>query len=209
MSRILVIATRNQKKRRELLEIIGEQSIDLRTLDDFPEFPEVIEDGLTFTDNAVKKAVETAAHLGYYVIADDSGLEVDAIKGQPGVYSARFAGEPTDDYANNQKLLIMLKSTEKPLRTARFRCVIALASPQGQTVTAEGTCEGSIAFHPSGDQGFGYDPLFIPDGYTLTFAELSQTEKNKISHRGRALDKMKPFLLEMIGGTAEKTDRDQ
>ncbi len=190
----LVIASRNEKKKKELLQIIGDLNLEVATLNDFPGAPEVEEDGLTFHDNAVKKAREIAQFTGCMTLADDSGLEVDALGGLPGVHSARFAGEPSDDERNNQKLLQMLEGIPAPERTARFRCVIAIAFPDGRVETAEGTCEGRIGFLPKGSAGFGYDPLFIPDGFDMTFAELSPEVKNSISHRGKALQKALKLL---------------
>jgi len=190
----LVIASRNEKKKRELLQIIGDLDLEVATLNDFPEAPEVEEDGLTFHENAVKKAREIAQFTGCMSLADDSGLEVDALGGLPGVHSARFAGEPSDDERNNQKLLKMLEGVPAQERTARFRCVIAIAFPDGRVETTEGTCEGRVGFAPKGSAGFGYDPLFIPDGFDMTFAELSPEVKNSISHRGKALQK----ALEML-----------
>lgn len=190
----LVIASRNEKKKRELLQIIGDLDLEVATLNDFPEAPEVEEDGLTFHENAVKKAREIAQFTGCMSLADDSGLDVDALGGLPGVHSARFAGEPSDDERNNQKLLKMLEGVPAQERTARFRCVIAIAFPDGRVETTEGTCEGRVGFAPKGSAGFGYDPLFIPDGFDMTFAELSPEVKNSISHRGKALQK----ALEML-----------
>jgi len=159
------------------LEILG--------MDEFPDLPEVEEDLDTFKGNAAKKAETQAGLTGLWVLADDSGLEVDALDGEPGVYSARYAGEPADYAANNRKLLAELDGVDD--RAARFRCVIALAHPGIETQTVEGRCEGRIGFSPRGDNGFGYDPLFIPDGYDSTFAELDAEVKNSISHRAMAL----------------------
>ena len=190
----LVIASRNEKKKRELLQVIGDLDLEVATLNEFPQAPEVEEDGMTFRENAVKKAREIADFTGRMTLADDSGLEVDALGGLPGVHSARFAGEPSNDERNNQKLLEMLEGVPAQERTARFRCVIAIAFTDGRVETAEDTCEGRIGFTPRGQAGFGYDPLFIPDGYDLTFAELSPEVKNRISHRGKALQKAKKLL---------------
>lgn len=194
MSIQLVLATGNMKKLNELQEIIRDLDINILTLHDFPDLPPIDEDGATFEANAIKKAVETARATGYFALADDSGLEVDALNGRPGVYSARFAGEPSDDARNNAKLLALLGGVPEEQRTARFRCVIAVAAPDGRFKTAEGTCEGRIAFKPAGSGGFGYDPLFVPNGYEQTFAELPATIKNQISHRGQALHRIRPVL---------------
>ena len=154
---------------------------------DYPDVPDVMEDGKIFEANAIKKAVSLAEATGLWALADDSGLEVDALNGAPGIYSARYAGEPVSYPANNRKLLRELEKT--PNRRARFCCVIALSSPDGKTKTVEGRCEGVIAREERGRQGFGYDPLFIPDGFSKTFAEMDSDAKNAISHRGRALKK--------------------
>jgi len=196
MSR-LVVASRNEKKKREILQIIEGSSLEILTLNDFPDAPETVEDGVTFRENAIKKAREIADFTGYVTLADDSGLEVDVLGGQPGVYSARFAGEPSDDERNNQKLLDMLQGIPAQERSARFRCVIAIAFPDGRVETAEGTCEGRIAFLPRGEGGFGYDPLFIPHGYDLTFGELPPEIKHRISHRGQALEQARPILSQL------------
>lgn len=181
----LLFATRNRHKLGEIKEIFGLPGLDMVSALDFPEIPEVIEDGDTLEANAVKKAVTLALATGLTAMADDTGLEVDALNGAPGVYSARYAGEQADYAANNRKLLAELEGVTD--RRARFRCVISLAEPSGRAEYVDGTCAGHIAHSPRGDNGFGYDPLFIPDGFDRTFAELSADEKNRISHRGRAL----------------------
>ncbi len=198
MARKLLLATRNQKKKKELQQILNDLDIQIITLDEVPALPEVIEDGETFSQNAIKKAVETAVASGLPCLADDSGLVVDALNGQPGIYSARFAGEAADDLQNNQKLLKLMADVEPEKRTARFVCVIALSDAAGKVKTVEGSCEGNIAFEPSGSGGFGYDPLFVPDAFTCTFAELSPEQKNRISHRGKALEKARPLILELF-----------
>lgn len=198
MAHQLLLATRNQKKKQELQQILNNLDVQIITLDEVPALPEVIEDGQSFAQNAVKKAVETAVASSLPTLADDSGLTVDALNGQPGIYSARFAGENADDLQNNQKLLKLLADVETKKRTARFVCVIALSDASGRVKTVEGSCEGKIAFEPSGTGGFGYDPLFIPDGFTCTFAELSPEQKNLISHRGKALEKARPLILELF-----------
>ncbi|MCR4399422.1 MAG: XTP/dITP diphosphatase [Syntrophomonadaceae bacterium] len=187
MERRLVLATRNRKKRAELEAILAPLGLRVHTLDEFPEVPEVVEDGATFEANARKKARAVAEATGLVALADDSGLEVDALGGLPGVHSARFAGEPADDARNNQLLLERLRDVPPERRGARFRCVIAVAVPGGETFVAEGSCEGRIGCEPAGEGGFGYDPLFIVDGYGQTFAQLPPEVKHRISHRGRAL----------------------
>lgn len=202
----LVIATRNRHKVGEIRAVLGGGHRYL-TLADFPDAPKVVEDGAAFADNARKKAEALAAWLaeahaanpegGLWVLADDSGLEVDALDGAPGVHSARFAADEagTDgnapDATNNAKLLRLLAGTPPTRRTARFRCVIALArvppTVSQPVAIHEGACEGRILESARGDAGFGYDPLFQPDGYDQTFAELGEAVKNGISHRARAL----------------------
>ena len=181
----LLIATRNAHKLEEIRQIFDVPGLQIVSAFDFPDVPDVIEDGATLEANAVKKAVELALATGLYALADDTGLEVRALDGEPGVYSARYAGEPADYAANNRKLLQALDGIED--RTAQFRCVIALSEPGGRAQYVEGICPGRIATEPRGSNGFGYDPLFVPDGYDRTFAELSSDEKNRISHRARAL----------------------
>lgn len=196
--RKLVVATRNQKKKLELMDILGLAADSIATLDEYPEMPDVEEDGDTFLANAIKKAEAAAAYTGEIAMADDSGLEVDALNGQPGVYSARFAGEPSDDAKNNAKLLALLTNVPAEKRTGRFRCVIAVAEPDGRVETADGTCEGRIAFVEAGNGGFGYDPLFIPDGFERSFGELTPETKHRISHRGKALAAVRPILDRML-----------
>ncbi len=181
----LLIATRNAHKLEEIRAILELPGIEVVGVDAFDDLPEVEEDRDTFEGNATKKAVELAAASGIMTLADDSGLEVDALDGAPGVYSARYAGEPSNDKANNDKLLAALDGVTA--RTARFRCAIALATPEGISETVDGRCEGRIGFAPKGDQGFGYDPLFIPDGHDQTFGQLDSDVKHSISHRGAAL----------------------
>lgn len=183
----LVIATRNRHKLAEISEILRIPGVDLLSALDFPSVPDVAEDGRTFEENAVKKAVALALATGLWAMADDSGLEVEALSGAPGINSARFAGKHGDYAANNAKLLKLMEHVQD--RHARFRCVVALASPSGMARTVGGVCTGILARESRGHGGFGYDPLFIPDGYTQTFAEMPAPEKHEISHRGRALRK--------------------
>ncbi len=194
----LVLATHNANKVREIREILQDFPLEIISAQEFGDLPEVEEDGDTFAANALKKAVTIAKLTGNLALADDSGLMVEALGGQPGVYSARFAGEPVSDAANNQKLLQLLEHTQKEQRRAKFVCTLALATPEGKTATAAGECPGRIAFQPSGANGFGYDPLFIPDGYTVSFAELSSEAKNAISHRGRALAQLPDILRQFL-----------
>jgi len=198
MTQKLLIATRNHKKSKELQEILAGSGIQVLTLDDIAGMPEIVEDGQSFEENATKKAAVIAKLSGYTTLADDSGLEVDALNGAPGIYSARFAGENATDEENNQKLLKLLEDVAEPDRRARFVCVIAICQPDGTVRTVRGTCEGKIIFEPGGQGGFGYDPLFVPEGYSKTFAELSAEEKHRISHRGKALHAARPLLEEMV-----------
>lgn len=198
MPRNLLIATRNSKKKRELESILNTWDVKLLTLDDVAGMPEIVEDGSTFEENAIKKALTIAKLSGCLTLADDSGLVVDALNGAPGVYSARFAGEEANDENNNRKLLDMLKDAAEENRTARFVCVIAVAAPEGSVDTVQGICEGQIGVIARGNGGFGYDPLFMPSGFNKSFAELSDTEKNQISHRGKALQKAKAILQRIL-----------
>ncbi|HEY8239897.1 MAG TPA: RdgB/HAM1 family non-canonical purine NTP pyrophosphatase, partial [Kiritimatiellia bacterium] len=177
----------NRLKLNELRAILDTPGLHVVSALEFPEVPEVIEDGNTFEENAIKKAVALAQATGLWSLADDSGLEVDALNSAPGVYSARYAGEPVSYSANNAKLLHEL--TGQVNRRARFRCAIALGSPRAQARVVDGRCEGHIANSVRGSLGFGYDPLFVPEGFTQTFAEMDPRTKNEISHRARALAK--------------------
>lgn len=188
----ILLATRNKKKLHELQSILAADllSLQLITIDDIlQDLPEVIENGDTFEANAIKKASVLAKASGLLTLADDSGLCVDALGGAPGVYSARFAGEPSNDARNNQLLLQKLEGISD--RSAHFVCVIALANPDGDVATVSGSCGGYIIEELKGVAGFGYDPLFVANGTTLTFAEISAAEKQKISHRARALAQAK------------------
>lgn len=189
----LVVASNNEGKLREIKEILSDLNLDLKSLKDYPEIPEIIEDGKTFEENALKKAREAFSILQAPVLSDDSGLEVYSLNMQPGVYSARFAGEPKDYQRNNQKLLKLLENYHSDERKARFRCVVVFKTFETEHVV-EGFCDGRIITELRGSGGFGYDPLFIPDGYQQTFAELSQEVKNSISHRGRAFSLIKPII---------------
>jgi XTP/dITP diphosphohydrolase len=185
MKQIIVLATRNEGKVKELREMLKDFPVDLRSLNDFGPIPEAVEDGATFDENAYKKAHFTAKVLGLPAMADDSGLVVEALGGAPGVYSARYAGEKAGDAANVAKLLAEMAG--KSERRAAFECVISIAVPSGPALTYEGRCEGEITAEPKGDGGFGYDPVFYSPELGKTFAESSMAEKNRVSHRGRAL----------------------
>jgi XTP/dITP diphosphohydrolase len=225
----LLLATRNVHKAQEIRQILGDTCTCV-TLNEFPQAPGIVEDANSFAGNATKKSVPLAKWLSQlgpeqtraaWVLADDSGLEVDALGGAPGVHSARFAAvgkassANSSDSENNAKLLDLLKSIPAEKRTARFRCVLALtpvlqvraemASPvcsldenEFDTELFEGTCEGWIAFGPRGDGGFGYDPLFVPNGYDKTFAQLGEEIKNRLSHRAKALELLKQRLSKLI-----------
>jgi len=194
----IVVATRNEGKFREMEAILGDLSLRLLSLADFPEAPEVAEDGDTFAANALQKARAIAAYTGRWAVADDSGLEVDALNGRPGVYSARWGGLETDAQ-RNALLLKRLQGVPMEARTARFRCVIALAAPDGTAETMEGTCEGQIAVAPRGTHGFGFDPVFYLPERGRTMAELPLEEKNRISHRARALAALRERLQGQAG----------
>lgn len=181
----LIIATRNRHKVTELQSLLNLPGLELVCAADLPGAPEVEEDGATFEANAIKKAVTLARFSGSWALADDSGLEVDALGGAPGVQSARYAGPAARDADNLQKLIAAMAGRAD--RRARFRCVLALADPQGTARTVAGCCEGVLETAPRGAGGFGYDPLFVPEGETRTFAEMGAAEKNGRSHRGRAL----------------------
>lgn len=199
----LVIATTNKNKIKEIRDMLEGMPVNVVGLSDGNwQIPKIVEDGKTFRENAIKKAQTIAGITGKITLADDSGLEVDALGGQPGVCSARFAGENATDRENNLKLLQLLKDVPCDRRNAQFRCVIAIALPQGKAEVVEGICRGDIGFSEKGGQGFGYDPIFIPIRYNKTFAELSMSAKNKISHRGRALEKAK-LVLEKLTTMSE------
>jgi len=185
----LLVATRNKHKLREIREILAELNLDIVSSADIAGLPEIIEDAPTIRDNAIKKAVETARFAKMLTLADDSGLEVDALKGAPGVHSARYAGEEASYFENNKKLLRELRGVPMEKRTARFRCVAAVADTNGLVNVVEGISNGVITEKERRGGGFGYDPLFIADGQVKTFAELTQEVKNRISHRAKALHK--------------------
>jgi XTP/dITP diphosphohydrolase len=189
-----MIATRNRGKIREIREALNGLGLRIYALSDFPDVPEIEEDGKSFTENALEKARFYSKYFGMLTIADDSGLEVDSLKGLPGIYSARYAGEKASSRVNNQKLLREMQGVPISKRGARFKCIIAMESPDGKEAIAEGSCKGSIGFREKGRRGFGYDPLFILPTYGKTMAQLSLEEKNKISHRGKALRKIRKLI---------------
>lgn len=201
----IVLATRNKGKAREIQEILKELKLELLTLNDFPEIPSQMEDGKTFKENALKKARFVANHLNMAALADDSGLEVDVLGKRPGIRSARYAGENVTDQENNRRLLKELSGLPIEKRQACYRCVVALVFPSGVEEVAEGSCRGFIALEPKGNRGFGYDPLFYVPEYGKTMAELPQEIKNRISHRGRALAKLKARLAKKTQTLVGKT----
>jgi len=193
----IIAASRNPKKIREMQDITKAFGMTIISRDEagLPT-TEIEEDGDTFEENSYKKAYEIMKTSGLPTIADDSGLEVDWLDGAPGVYSARFAGEECDDEANNHKLLSLLQGVPKEKRGARFVSVITLIFPEGNVLVARGETEGILLEEERGDGGFGYDPLFVPAGEVLTYAELTADHKNQISHRGKALQKLKELLYQ-------------
>ena len=192
----IVLATRNKKKIEEIRRITADLPISILSLANFPDCPETVEDGETFEHNAVKKAVDVCRFTGKLSLADDSGLEVDALDGAPGVYSARFAGivNGNSDVRNYEKLLFELRNIDDEMRSARFVCCMALAFPDGMVKTFFGYSKGRIAREPKGKTGFGYDPVFIPEGHKITFAEMPGVQKDRLSHRGKALEKLADYL---------------
>jgi XTP/dITP diphosphohydrolase len=196
----IAIATRNPHKLRELGRICADWPVVWVTVQDrsAADFPEVEETGATYLDNALLKARATASALALPALADDSGIEVDALGGAPGPRSARYAGDDATDDRNLRELIRALKGVPAGGRTARYRCVAALAMPDGAEVHAEGTCEGTLVGSPRGERGFGYDPVFVPAGWDETMAELPDAEKDRISHRGRAFRSLRD-LLETAG----------
>jgi XTP/dITP diphosphohydrolase len=191
----IVLATRNKNKIEEIRRITADLPITILSLDNFPDCPETVEDRDTFEGNAAKKAIEVCRCTGKPALADDSGLEVDALNGAPGVYSARYADEGgKSDIRNYEKLLAELKDIPDEKRSAQFVCCMALAFPSGLTKTFIGYAKGCIGHEPKGKTGFGYDPVFIPENKKITFAEMTGEEKDSLSHRGKALEKLAEFL---------------
>jgi len=190
----VVIATRNPKKVEEIRRMLEGDALAILTLDDFPGCPDVEEGGEGFEANARRKAAVVSRHTGKAALADDSGLEVEALGGAPGVFSARYAGEGAGDRENLEKLLREMRAVPAGRRGARYVCALALAFPDGRTATVHGTVEGRIGTEPRGSRGFGYDPVFYPEGHDRTFAEMRDEEKDAISHRGRALRELARFL---------------
>lgn len=196
----LVVATRNRDKLKEIRTLLKDLPVNVISLDSFNHVPVVRENGRTLEANAKKKAVQVSRFLKRLVIADDSGLEISTLGNKPGVYSARFSGKNATYASNNDKVLNLLKGLPSSKRNARFRCVIAVADNGKIIGVREGECRGRIGFKPQGKSGFGYDPIFIPHGYKKTFAELGMKQKNRISHRHKALVKAKKVISEYVEG---------
>lgn len=193
----IIAASSNAHKIKELQAIMGKFGMEVVSRKDagVPDF-EIVEDGETFEENSLKKAVEIMKVSGEITVADDSGLMVDYLGGAPGVYSARFAGEECDDAKNNEKLIKLLAGLPAEDKKAQFVSVVTLAFPNGEILVARGECPGRIIEVPTGENGFGYDPLFVPDGIEKTYAQLTDEEKNQISHRAKALEKLEELLME-------------
>jgi XTP/dITP diphosphohydrolase len=196
----LLVATRNAHKTEEIQRILGPQ-FNVTDLAAHPEIPHIAESGTTFQENAILKAVAVSKRMPGFVIADDSGLEVEALGGAPGIHSARYAGMNATDREKTDKLLEELTrvGAVKNARRARFRCVLALACKGNVLGAFEGIIEGQIADRPRGSDGFGYDPIFMPEGFQQTFGELAPAEKNQFSHRARALERLRTFLIPTLG----------
>ncbi|WP_303860581.1 XTP/dITP diphosphatase [Alkalibaculum bacchi] len=190
----IVIATGNEHKKDEIKAVLGSE-FDVVTMKEEGIYVDIVEDGTTFEENALIKARALKKYTKEIILADDSGLAVDALEGKPGVYSARYAGENATDEMNNEKLLSELKDVPMENRSAKFVCIMVLILPNGEEHLFKGECKGSIDLRLNGQNGFGYDPLFIVDGLKETFGELSAKEKNKISHRALALDKLTEMLM--------------
>jgi len=204
MKTTLILATCNRGKVKEIRALLSDLDIEVISLDEVKDAPHVVEDGKTFMENAFKKARLISEATGMMTLADDSGLEVDALGKAPGVYSARYSGENATDALNNEKLLLKLERVSQDKRTARFRCVLVVYHPSGQWISTEGRCEGKIARSPIGTQGFGYDPVFYLPALHRTMAQLSPEEKNSLSHRGKALAKLKTELAPFLEKVSEK-----
>ncbi len=197
-SHTIVLASRNKKKAREVTEILAPAGFVVIPVTDFPDVPEVEEDGQTFAENAAKKASEVAVRLNRWVIGEDSGLQVDALSGAPGIYSARYSGPGASDESNNQKLIADLREVPDEKRSAGYICSVALSDPCGTIrIACEGTCRGRILREANGAGGFGYDPYFLIPEYHLTFGQLSSVVKHRLSHRARAFSTFVPMLMKI------------
>jgi len=205
--RKLLVATKNEGKAKEIKELVGEFFDDVLTLNFLNKNLNIIEDGKTFEENAYKKAksvYDLYRMYGFAVLADDSGLEIDALGGEPGVYSSRYAGDDADDDKRIKKVLEKMKDVPFEKRGARFVCVLVFIDEDGRVYRTKGVCEGKIGFDAKGKNGFGYDPIFIPNGYDLTFSQMPSDIKNKISHRAKAFEKLRIILGEVYEDTCDK-----
>ena len=198
MRQTIIFATGNQGKMREIRQILEGMDVEILSMKEAGIETDIVEDGADFTENAVIKAKAIAAMTDHIVLADDSGLEIDYLNKEPGIYSARYLGEDTSYDIKNADLLRRMEGVEEKLRTARFVCAIAAIMPDGEVLTTLGTIEGHIGYEPKGENGFGYDPIFYLPEYGCTSAELTEEEKNAISHRGRALQAMRAELEKRI-----------
>lgn len=202
-----MIASRNRKKAAEIRDLLAPHGIEVLGVADFPNVPEVVEDGSTFAANAVKKAAETARAVGQWTLGEDSGLEVAALAGAPGIYSARFSGPNATDEANNAKLMSELAAVPDERRSARYVCNAALADPSGTiALQVEAYCRGRITREARGTNGFGYDPYFLIPEYHRTFGELSPAVKRRLSHRGRAFERLIPELVRLMHAAATRSN---
>lgn len=194
----VIIATKNAGKAKEFEHIFSQYNITVKSLLDFEEIEDIVEDGETFEENALIKARAIAKQFNQVVIADDSGLEVDALNGRPGVYSARYAGEGRDDQANIEKVLSELEGVPAENRGARFVCALALVTPEGEESVVRGTCEGQILTECLGNEGFGYDPIFYLPKLEKTMAQIPKSQKNVLSHRADAFAKLQTILMKLV-----------
>ena len=201
----VVLATHNPAKVREMLELVRDLPLRVYALDAFPQIADLPEDGLTYTENAISKALTVARLTRRVTIADDSGIEIDALHGAPGPQSRRFLGDGASDAQRNVRILKMVAGVAPPARTARYRAVVAVATPNGTVRTFEGTCEGELATAPRGAHGFGYDPIFIVPAYGKTMAQLPPAVKNRISHRARAVTAARPYLRQLAEALHHRT----
>ncbi|HEX9532126.1 MAG TPA: RdgB/HAM1 family non-canonical purine NTP pyrophosphatase [bacterium] len=201
----VVLATHNPAKVREMLELVRDLPLRVYALDAFPQIADLPEDGLTYTENAISKALTVARLTRRVTIADDSGIEIDALHGAPGPQSRRFLGDGASDAQRNVRILKMVAGVAPPARTARYRAVVAVATPDGTVRTFEGTCEGELATAPRGAHGFGYDPIFVVPAYGKTMAQLPPAVKNRISHRARAVTAARPYVRQLAEALHHRT----
>ena len=202
----VVLATRNEGKVREFIELMRDLPMQVYSLDAFPQIPELPEDGLTYTENAVSKASTVARLTRRVAVADDSGIEVDALQGAPGPQSRRFLGERASDAARNDRITKLLQNVPAEARTARYRAVVAVTTPDGKVRTFEGVCEGQVLTAPRGSGGFGYDPIFFVPAYGKSMAQLPLAVKNRVSHRAQAFAAARPYLRKLAIGTDTPSD---